>query len=614
MAIVGWRRALAAGVSLLMAIMAIALLGVARTPLWSVSPLPRARVAYARGDWHTASTLALERLAQDAHDQNALRLLARSSARLGRDGAAQDLYLRLGAQGAQAEDYYLLSTTLVRQHRDDQAMRMLERAQRADPNHPETLQALVELYSKNDFRLTATGVARRLVSQPGWEARGYWALGRLFQDNYDPVGASAAFAQVLRYDSSARTITTSPSAVRKRLARALLRTERPAEAEAQLQAILASEPDQEAFWLLSRARLQKGALSGANEALEQAGKYADDNLLAAEPAPYVGAARCATCHGEIHSAEQSSRHSRSFARALDMEKFPLPDQPIADPSNPRVIHNLARTGGRIEIETTVNGTVIRAQVEYALGSGGRAVTLVVRDDAGEYREYRLSRYAHEVGWDLTVHHPKIPEKARDFLGKPIGIDRVPTCLNCHVTDYRAALDRTGPEAADHGIGCERCHGPGGNHLRAVDTRFSDMAIIQPQLASAAERVALCTQCHDATPGATPADPEFVRFQGPNILKSRCYTKSGGSFDCMTCHNPHRSVETAASFYEAKCLDCHGSPATRTEAARSASRDDERKQIPCPVNTARDCLQCHMPKVKDPVPHTSFTDHYIRVHR
>ena len=52
---------------------------------------------------------------------------------------------------------------------------------------------------------------------------------------------------------------------------------------------------------------------------------------------------------------------------------------------------------------------------------------------------------------------------------------------------RALLGNTGPEAADHSIGCEKCHGPGGNHLLAIAAKFPDLAIARPSLASGAAR-------------------------------------------------------------------------------------------------------------------------------
>ena len=50
------------------------------------------RAAYDRGEWSRAADLARERLKSDAKDLAALRLLARSSIRLGRDGVGASIY------------------------------------------------------------------------------------------------------------------------------------------------------------------------------------------------------------------------------------------------------------------------------------------------------------------------------------------------------------------------------------------------------------------------------------------------------------------------------------------------------------------------------------------
>jgi hypothetical protein len=88
--------------------------------------------------------------------------------------------------------------------------------------------------------------------------------------------------------------------------------------------------------------------------------------------------------------------------------------------------------------------------------------------------------------------------------------------------------------------------------------------------------------------------------------SKCFTDSGGSLSCSTCHDPHRETEKTASFYEVRCLGCHARQATG--ATPTAGR-----QTTCKVNPARDCLDCHMPKVPFAELHTTLTDHYIRVH-
>ena len=123
----------------------------------------------------------------------------------------------------------------------------------------------------------------------------------------------------------------------------------------------------------------------------------------------------------------------------------------------------------------------------------------------------------------------------------------------------------------------------------------------------------------------------VRFQGSTLTWSRCFTESNDALDCTTCHDPHRNVSTSIASYESKCLSCHSGAGTvagvgttvapngtrpRSSAARSkrTTLAETSGHTTCPVNPTTGCIGCHMPAVKDVVPHSLFTDHYIRVHR
>ena len=83
-------------------------------PRPSSSPLSPGLDAYARGDWEAALNLARERLKDARDDIPALRLLARSSVRLGLDASALSLFQRLGPRSMTADDYYLLGVALRR--------------------------------------------------------------------------------------------------------------------------------------------------------------------------------------------------------------------------------------------------------------------------------------------------------------------------------------------------------------------------------------------------------------------------------------------------------------------------------------------------------------------
>src|SRR5262249_8252886 len=70
--------------------------------------------AYERGQWAAAEEHARARLKVDSSDPEAIRLLARSAARLGRDSLALSLFDRVASTGMTAEDQYLLGLALGR--------------------------------------------------------------------------------------------------------------------------------------------------------------------------------------------------------------------------------------------------------------------------------------------------------------------------------------------------------------------------------------------------------------------------------------------------------------------------------------------------------------------
>jgi len=208
-----------------------------------------------------------------------------------------------------------------------------------------------------------------------------------------------------------------------------------------------------------------------------------------------------------------------------------------------------------------------------------------------------------------MEHPQEPPDTPGFIGRPISSESFRRCIHCHSTNFRAVLEPDqSPAASDRGIGCERCHGPGGHHPAAVAASFAELAIAVPRLAPAAQIVALCGDCHTAPAKTTAQDASFVRYQASGLVLSRCYKESDQSLSCTTCHDPHKDVETRASFYESVCLKCHGPgspPRNLLDADNKTSRS-------CPVSAERGCLECHMPRITNAVPRTIFTDHQIRI--
>ena len=238
--------------------------------------------------------------------------------------------------------------------------------------------------------------------------------------------------------------------------------------------------------------------------------------------------------------------------------------------------------------------------------------MVGRDDEGAYRAVRLSHFhkANGSGWDRTSGDLGDGDPLNNVRGQKIDTrDGIVRCLGCHVTnprDFRhpgKGSVSPSPAATDSSIGCERCHGPGANHVAAAKTNLVHQTIVSVGSASSKIVNTQCSECHIVGNAAdikrSPEDPRWVRSTGLTFTFSRCYTESSGALSCLTCHDPHRDSPKDSAFYEAKCLQCHSSGA--------------KSQTICKVSPAKDCLGCHMPKVPMPVLHTGLTDHFIRVH-
>jgi predicted CXXCH cytochrome family protein len=587
-------------------------------PRLFADPRSEAARAYDRGRWSDAARLAREALKARPDDPDAARLLARSTARLGRDNTALGLYARrVGTRSLGAEDYLLVGQALHRQGQSEEAYRAWDRALDAGPMPAPALEELTRELLRSNRHEGAARAAERLGREPGFGARAAMMLGTARAALNDVAGAAEAFRHALALDPNEVEHSSSPAGLRKLVARTFLRAARPGEARDVLRPLLGRGDDLEASWLLSRVALQEGKVDEARSAMDRTKSYRPANPLEPEPGPYAGEARCQKCHQAIFRDALTSRHSQTYYRGAQLAGLPRPERPLPDPDNPRVTHAVVERGGALHEQTRVDGAVLDAVVEYAFGTPDRYLTNVARDADGRYRISRLSYYrtAEGSGWDRTVLDHEPAAHADDYQGETVGTrDGVVKCLYCHETNTRGGRqrDRIGPETADRAVGCERCHGPGANHLAAVAARLPDLAIMNPAGATPqAVTERQCNDCHILGRGL-PADADgydrdrlgWLRSQSVGWGLSRCNTESAGAAGCVTCHDPHKSATAATtSHHEAKCLGCH--------AAAGNEASDGGGPKSCPVNPSSGCVGCHMPRVRVDALHLDLTEHLIR---
>ncbi len=342
-------------------------------------------------------------------------------------------------------------------------------------------------------------------------------------------------------------------------------------------------------------------------------------LLASAPAGYVGAKACLSCHADVYGKWDGSRHSKMVRPAS-------PEGVRGDFSRKKVTlrdeeYRLEEKGGQYFItESRLLGKTTRHPVLYTLGNR-RIQHYLTRLDDGRIVVLPPS-------WDVLrsewFHNMEIvgPEPERAMAVQVWNFN----CFGCHVSQQERNFDLENKtyhtEWVDFGTSCERCHGPGRDHVELYTNpgaEARESAIVVQTRLDPARNTAVCAQCHSLR---DTIDPEFTagsnyydhflpeleyglprdhdpawyvdgstrRFSADalGLWLSRCFLEGGVT--CVDCHtDPHDTEieKTAAILPEspAICTRCHedvakvGKAHTRHEADSAGSS----------------CVECHMPR-------------------
>lgn len=371
------------------------------------------------------------------------------------------------------------------------------------------------------------------------------------------------------------------------------------------------------------------------------------------PAPqantYVNPDACASCHRQIYNTYKQTGMGKSFFR-------PMPSNTIEDYKDKNHYYSalsdthyamIVRDGvyyqrrwqvGLNGVETNVE----EMKVDYVLGSGDLARSYLHRTERDTLIELPLGWYSERGGyWALSPGFDSKHPQTRRMVSYE--------CTFCH-TGYPQLSEQARSQAIDavftgkiaEGIDCQRCHGPGGQHIAVAQSGSPTQAefrrtIVNPARLEPKRQLEVCMQCHlEPTSGHLPSiirkfgrDPfsyipgqpleDFNRYfdypEGKGyddrfqivsaayrLRKSRCFIESQGAMTCLNCHDPHRvlpSGQEAVTFYAAACGKCH-QPALKQKVAAGKHP------------ASQDCVSCHMPRRRtEDVVHVVVTDHYIQ---
>ena len=279
-------------------------------------------------------------------------------------------------------------------------------------------------------------------------------------------------------------------------------------------------------------------------------------------AQYVGSAACATCHQSTYD-----RWKKTLMANVVRDPREHPDAIIPD-----------------------------------LSKHDPLVTFTADDIAFVYGSKWKQRYFKKIGndyfplpaqWDIT-HKIWRPYFAKDDWWAdyypPDNFKRPTstTCDGCHSVNFNT----TTHSVTEWNVGCERCHGPGSEHVKNPIAA----TIINPGRLDYVQANDTCIQCHSqGRPAANPIAGQYYdwpvgfhmglklndfwkledhklgettfthfpdgtahknRMQGNDFVTSQMYTHG---VSCSTCHDSHGSDNNALLRKPANvlCLECHG---------------------------------------------------------
>ena len=285
---------------------------------------------------------------------------------------------------------------------------------------------------------------------------------------------------------------------------------------------------------------------------------------------------------------------------------------------------------RSQVRKISGGVCLRQFLEAALFHqiGDDYFPLPVQWDIGNraWRPYMVPATGGD--WWGALYPP-------DNMQRPTG----PTCDGCHSVDYNIQTK----QVAEWNVGCERCHGPGSEHV-AHPSRDN---ILNPAQMDSVAASDTCIQCHSqGQPGAIRSKENITtgrsatasayklqdfwkledctlgqttfyyfpdctahknRMQGNDFAQSVMYRHG---ITCSSCHDVHGTDNYAQLRKPANqiCLDCHGPSSPNGPRTATLEEHTHHKN----GSPGSQCVACHMPAIEtEGVPGTFVHAHTFR---
>lgn len=328
----------------------------------------------------------------------------------------------------------------------------------------------------------------------------------------------------------------------------------------------------------------------------------------ADPFHFVGSAACASCHASIYASHIKTAHyldSRPASASAIKGSFRYGYNRFV--YNDYMAVQLEKKDGRFYQTALFNGNVLESEAfAIVIGSGRKGQTYLYWDSDRLF-QLPVSYYVPLKTWCNSPGYPA----GMAYFGKQIPGQ----CIECHGTYAKTeAVEGQGTvfDSASilYGIDCERCHGPGSEHVAwhtAHPGELTGRFIVNAAHLRRQQRLDACALCHsgrrqefrpsfsfrvgdvlDSFSTATydttsTANLDVHGNQYGLLTESKCF-RSSDKLDCQSCHDPHTNEYGQVAVYSARCMNCHNGVALHSCSMPEVQR------MKAPVN----CIDCHMP--------------------
>ena len=216
----------------------------------------------------------------------------------------------------------------------------------------------------------------------------------------------------------------------------------------------------------------------------------DPPASAPAPAPpppegrvYVGSQACRRCHQPIYDRWAKTRMANVVTDPREHAENVLPDFNKADPLLTFKLADVALVYGS------------RWKQRYFTKVGNDYFPLPAQWDVS-HRMWRPYMVQPNTDWWVRFY-------PADNMKRPTG----PTCDGCHSVNYNVQTKTV----TEWNVGCEKCHGPGGEHVRGP----SAATIVNPARLDYVRATDTCMQCH--TQGQPLTNPILGQYYDLSLI-------------------------------------------------------------------------------------------------